>query len=143
MTESKKRKCPHCGANMVLYPHTLGRGVVNALVRFAALGKGPQRPVEKGYLVNGMSYNQGSNFQKLGYFGLVAKVPPERSGVWEVTRWGWEFIAGELRVPRKVWTYRGVVDHFEDDLVRIADTKHEAFYMQFEDYVAESVGVGP
>ena len=140
--EKGKRKCPHCQANMVLYAHTLGRGVVNGLVKFAGLGPGAHKLCDRGRLANGMTRNQADNFQKLRYFKLVEKAGQgEHSGIWRITKLGWDFIAGDARSPRKVWTYRGDFDHFEDDLVTIGDTKHEAFYLQFDDYVAESRGI--
>jgi hypothetical protein len=127
-----KKLCPHCGAAMMEYRHTLNRGLVTALFRLYQAGKG----------VNlkdlGLTRNQWDNFQKLRYWGLVEKVferGKRKSGVWKVTGPGEAFLKCKMSVPRSVWSYRGSFVRWGDptDLCTVVDF-FPAFYGRKEEY---------
>jgi len=136
--------CETCGAKMVRYKHSLCKGIVNGLLRFAKFGPHPQRLCDKGKLAGGMTRNAADNFQKLKYFGIVVKAPPDgeaqHSGWWQITQRGWDFIRGTKAMPSFMWTYRGEVVDESTELVSIHEIKHDPYYLQWGDYVAESEG---
>ncbi len=97
--------CPHCGAKMVKYKHSLSIPMVEGLTLLRDAGGGPINIKELN-----MSRNQWDNFQKLRYFKLVKRVYEDgvrKSGVWKITKRGRRFLLGDVMVPRAVWTYRG------------------------------------
>jgi hypothetical protein len=65
--------------------------------------------------INFSSYSEGSNFQKLRYWGLIRKqlAPDSKGGWWSITDRGMRFAEGKIFLPSKVWTYRGDVLRFE------------------------------
>jgi hypothetical protein len=90
----------------------------------------------------GLTRNQIDNFQKLRYWDLVLQVSVDgvrKRGVWEVTPKGAEFLRGDLRVPRAVFTYRGERTQFDGPLVAIESlvesrARRVRSYRKREDY---------
>jgi len=103
------KTCNCCGAKMVTYRHTLNKGLVSALVK---LSKEPNSTGKISKL-KGITHNQIANFQKLRYWGLVSKV--KDTGKWSVTLRGKKFVANELIIFDKAYSYRGqVAERLED-----------------------------
>jgi hypothetical protein len=129
--------CPHCGAKMVEYPHTLSQQLVLSLCKLDAAGGVANlndlpltRPQEK-------------NFQKLRYFCAVRKVgitgAGSSSGVWELTRSGREFLLGDMPLYPKVWTYRAEAQRYEGKPVWVTEFDGlPSRYKRREDYAAEA-----
>lgn len=112
----KDSVCECCGAKLVEYKHSLSKGLARCFYRIIQAGPGEHELSELG-----MTYSQRSNFSKLKYWGLVAKIgdPSGKGGKWIVTNKGWNFAYGEIEVPKTVWTFRDAVQRFEGDNVSI------------------------
>lgn len=108
--------CPHCGAKMVEYKHSLSSALAEGLRRLKQKGGGPIN-----LKTLGLTRNQWDNFQKLRYWGLVVKAVRDDGkhigGAWVITIDGMRFLNGHLRVAKCVWTYRGEAVRFEGDPV--------------------------
>lgn len=108
----RPRTCPHCGAKMVEYRHSLNAGLVTALRRLRDAGgdSGASGGGEANLADLGLTRNQWDNFQKLRYFDLVEQVEVDgrrKRGVWRVTERGRDWLDGAIRVPMRAVTYRG------------------------------------
>lgn len=119
-------KCPHCGASMKKYWHTLSKGLVDSFVEFARIVR--TRQTNKVHITKETNFNvnQWCNFKKLKYFGLIAKCKDgeKKSGYWLITRRGLEFLKGKVEVSKKVQTYRGV---------KVAESDEKTLISQYYD----------
>jgi hypothetical protein len=97
--------CPHCGATMMEYKHTLSEALVIGLTRLGQY----KYPVNIKELK--LTRNQWDNFQKLRYWGLCGQVKDiegrRKNGVWGMTLKGRKFLRCEIAIPYAVYTYRG------------------------------------
>jgi len=98
-------RCHHCSAKMVKYTHILNKQMISSLVLLAkAGGRANLRDL-------GLGRVKFQNFQKMRYFGLVRYGYHEdgtrAGGVWEVTDRGYRFLAGEIKIRKRVKSYRG------------------------------------
>lgn len=93
--------CKCCGQKIrPPHKHSLTKGLVDTLILFAkALERSGHNSLH--LLTAGFGVNKTNNFQKLRYFGLVAKGKP---GEWVLTRRGQEFLNGNEMSPRWVTT---------------------------------------
>lgn len=129
--------CPHCGSKMVEYKHSLSKGLLRALVKFARRGTG---------IVNlndcNMSLSERTNFYKLKYWGLLDKASDnERGGEWLMSALGWSFVKGETQLRKLVWSYRGAFARFDGNRVFIQDVTDGWKYRP--DYAREAVPHSP
>lgn len=129
MEKNEIEKCQcECGkgncAN-ALFIHALTNGLVRVLIIFAR--EVWKKKANKLHLTKeaNFTYNQACNFQKLRYFGLVARCTDEtggkKTGSWLVTRNGGSFLRGELSMPKNVITRRRIVIEKSETLVTIKD----------------------
>lgn len=106
-------KCPHCGASMMIHKQTLSKGLVKSLIKLKqAVFKFNRNSIHLDEI--GLNQNQFNNFQKLRYFGLVAKYqdPDTKknvAGYWLLTKRGNLFLKNELAVPCSVYTFRNKI----------------------------------
>ena len=119
--DKEKECCPNCGASMKIWKHTLSSGLVDLLRVFARAVV--DKKCNDVHLQNDtrMTNNQYNNFQKLRYFGLVAK--GDKSGHWVITKNGIEFLNGRLRVHKYIKTFRNRISERSEELVTIEDYK--------------------
>lgn len=121
--------CPHCGARMKEWWHSLTPGLVEILIKVLKSVKASG--VNDYHLqVNGeLNNNEFSNFPKLRVHALVARVKDAAgnrvAAHWLITDRGGQFLRGELAVPHKVKTYRGKVIGHSEDLVKIHDFRNK------------------
>lgn len=129
-----KKLCPHCGASMMEYKHSINVGLIAGLVRLHRHGK----PVNLKHL--NLTRNQWDNFQKLRYWDLVTPTADpdgsKKGGTWRLTMKGASFVMGKIAVPRSVWTYRGRKLRYEGSFVKIHDI--DEGYKYRPDYAAEA-----
>lgn len=123
-------KCEHCGANLKKWWHTLTPGLVRDLVklRMAIHSKG-ENDIHIAQEM-GLTKSEYNNFQKLRYFGLVAKVRVEgkrNQGRWLLTHRGALFLDGKISVPSKVQTFRNRISDRTGEFIKISD-----IYKSFE-----------
>lgn len=128
--------CAHCGAKTVSYLHSLNKGLASALVSlYRASGT---TPAKKSSL--GLTPVQYANFQKLRYWGLVARAD---KSMWYVTEKGKAFILGSY-AKKSVWTYRSEPcappDGFETSFVKLDELLPGYTYRK--QYAEEAVGQG-
>lgn len=93
---------------MVEYKHGLSKSLMRCLVKLCDAGGGPLNISDDITLTK----SQYTNVAKLAYWSITEKANPhggERGGVWKVTRIGWQFIRGEISLPKWVRVYRGDV----------------------------------
>lgn len=104
--------CLECEAKTVKYSHTLSKPLI------AAMRKMYDRVGMEYENLNNIELTRGQwdNFQKLKYWGLVESKSPN-SGVWRITEKGRDFLHAKIKVHKKVYTYRGVVEGFGDEEV--------------------------
>ena len=114
MQKNPKRKlrkvvCKCCGGEVKEHPHTLSKGIVTSLIKMKH--KIREKNQNKIHLIQdlGLSNYEYNNFQKLRYFGLVAKVKDpitknNEKGYYLLTRNGNRFLLGQLDIPKKVYT---------------------------------------
>jgi hypothetical protein len=119
-----KSVCPHCGASMESYWHSLTPGLVNTLIKFIESVKILGRNRVHLQTECELTKNEYNNFQKLSYFGLVAKCMKDgkhESGYWLVTRNGGAFLRNELPIPRSVRTFRDRLEEKSIKTIKISE----------------------
>ncbi len=137
MAAAKGKLCPHCGAKMVEYTHTLSRGLIGGFYKavksaaangFFEIGK-----------VEGLTYSQRENLRKLQYWSVIRKADETspKGGEWYITTRGMAFIKGVITLSKKVVTYRGDVVRFEGKQTSIGDVTGGWKYRP--DYANEAV----
>ena len=118
--------CPNCGHSLPddfiqvkPHGHNLSSGLVSTLSKFAhAVIESGKNNVHLTYDMLDphlkLTHNEHANFQKLRFFGLVAKVRDSEGkhipGRWLLTRRGSQFLKGLESVPRRVITKKNRID---------------------------------
>jgi len=119
--------------------HSLTPGLIKTLVKFRkeVLNKrlaqfnrvNPARDMN-------LSTNEYNNFQKLRYFGLVAKCKTDsgehESGYWLLTRNGNKFCKGLIQMPKKVQTFRNRLVDKSSERVDVKDVLKSETLPYFE-----------
>jgi len=137
--------CPHCGAAMKQWEHRLTPGLVDLLMKFTgAVKRNKKNDV---YFQGDVSDNANdcSNFPKLRYFGLIAKVKDDDGnhiqGHWLLTRRGGAFMRGDEAVHRSIKTFRNKIVERNEEKVFIwevrTDFSRGYFQREFEFTIAE------
>jgi hypothetical protein len=104
MRNTNPQRCPHCDASMNEHPHTLNVGLCKALYYCARKYK------KNPFHIKELSTVQYCNFQTLRYWGLIEHHVDEgdrKGGWWKLTATGIGFCQLTLRLPEKLWSYRG------------------------------------
>lgn len=139
--------CGECGAKKVIYPHLLSPGIVSALRKAAQYSvENRKRHFRKRWVDPLLTKSESSNWSKLRFHGMVAKIKDESGGIkrgwWVVTHRAWEFLAARLSVPQYTFTYRNrVVQGYipptgKVPYITIREVKDvEPYFEQFEDIV--------
>ena len=121
------QKCPNCGASMKEWEHRLTPGPSETLIKFARQVKSTRKNDVHVRQDIGLTASEYNNFQKLRYFGLVAKVRDDEdnhvSGHWLLTRRGGSFLRGAEGVHKSVRTFRNRITKRNEELVYIWDTQ--------------------
>ena len=119
--DMSKRICEYCGAKIVQYKHGLSKSLMRVLYRIIKDCNGEVGIFEFKNIK--LSYNEGSNFQKLRYWGLIEKVGDDegKGGTWMLTQTGLSFACGELSLQKFAKTYRGELVCHEGEDVKIED----------------------
>lgn len=124
-----KDECPHCGAKMKEYTHTLTPGITGALKKVVAAVRSAGENNIGFADIPWDSFNRRQNFQKLRYFGLVAHVRDAAGrairGRWLITRRGGAFLRGEIQIPSWVTTYRNKIIERSEVFVSILDVEKD------------------
>jgi hypothetical protein len=107
--------CDHCGSQSTIYTHSLGKGLVFALLKFKrAVIDHDRNSIHTQRDMNGRAYelskSEYANWTMLRYHALVAKDDARGKGYWLLTRRGNAFIKG-APVPAKVRVLNNEVLH--------------------------------
>src|ERR1022692_1181022 len=115
-------RCPHCGAGMKAFWHTLNPGLVSVLIKCIQFVHDHKK--NEFHLQNDLhlSVNEFSNFTKLRFHALVAKVEG-KPGFWLITARGGQCLRGEIAVPFRVKTFRNRVLEHSPELIHINELK--------------------
>ena len=139
--------CPTCGHSIRKWRHTLTKGLVATLVKFAkACEVKGDRTLHLQDDVD-LTYSQACNFQKLRYWGLVDPYEKDdgtrRTGRWTLTQLGLNFLSGQQALFRSVWTYRGKPVEWDETRVLISDVSDKVapYFEQADDFASEPVPV--
>lgn len=140
---SSEKVCDHCGAKLKEWWHTLTPGLVNALIKMLQAVRAKNLNDVHLQTELELSKNEYNNFQKLRFHGLVAKVyengGEHKKGCWLITRRGGQFLRGELRIAKKVKTFRNQVIGHSEDLVTMNEFrgKVSSFEQNFDFEIAD------
>ena len=118
---SQAKVCPHCGAKMSEYCHSMSRSLARVIWRICQTLVAGERGFHVGSC--GFSNSQINNLQKLRYWGLISKAQDAtaKGGNWILTDVGLAFAQGRIQIRKKVWTYRGEFVRYDGDQVLITD----------------------
>ena len=125
----KESVCPHCGAKMTAYWHSLSEMLCAALVHVYRY----EKPVNIAEI--GLTHNQVNNFQKLQYWNMVENLG---SGIWRVTLLGEKFCQGKISMPKRVLTFRNKTVEFSQDTVYFKDVNKKE-WDKIQDYIVSRV----
>jgi hypothetical protein len=123
-------KCPCCGQTAKFYRNNITGSMAKCLVLFyQSFGE------DYGYIhdvVDPYFARHGGRFAKLRFWGLVEERPITRTdggsaGWWKVTKLGVDFLKGEAKVLKYVYTYSGEFDEPEGAPVGIDEVSDEKF----------------
>lgn len=76
---------------------------------------------------------------RLTWFGLLRRLA-RRSGKYQVTRLGIDFLGGNASVPERIWCRKGVVMRRSDRMVRVNDIKGLVLDKAYWDWYAATAG---
>ena len=77
-----------------------------------------------------------TQFQKLKYFGIIKKC--EKSKFWQFTKIGYEFLKGNISLPKKVWVLpeNGIIDESDEKIfVDKAEPNFKSYWDWIDDYI--------
>jgi hypothetical protein len=131
MSETVER-CPYCTANLKMFWHTLNSGLVTILIEAIQFVHNNNKNVFHLQKDLHLTVNQFSDFTKLRFHVLVAKVDG-KPGFWLITARGGAFLRGEIAVPLRVKTFRNKVLEHSHELIHINELKGKlpAFEQQY------------
>lgn len=119
------KKCPTCSAQMKVWKHRLTPGLVRLLLKFV---KGIRRKGINDVHIQKeleLTRSEDANFQKLRYFGLVAKVKDDTGrhigGHWLITKRGGAFLKDQEAVSVWVKTWRNHIEERSEEKVTLSN----------------------
>lgn len=127
----KLHTCPHCGASMKRYWHSMTPMLAIVLAKFyaAILAKG-QNYLHISKEIN-LSKTEYNNFQKLRYHDLINQT--KNAGYWSITQKGVDLLKGRTTIPYKVQTFRGSPIKSSTKQVNITDILVSNPYLEERD----------
>ena len=125
-TMLETQNCPHCGASMKSFIHTLTPGLVSILIKAIGYVRKHGKN-EFHYRDLNLNYSEASNLQKLRLHALIAHADKDhiKSGKWLITTRGGQFLRGEINIPRKVKTFRNTVTGHSKEKIHINELKNK------------------
>lgn len=117
MLEHKMRNCLCCESSLSKRGHSLTKGMVHGLMKFAnaCIKLGVKEGIPRHVISKAgekLELDEYANWTKLRFFGLVAKYKEDgvhKKGWWLVTRNGWAFLRGDHFVPTQIKTFRNKI----------------------------------
>lgn len=108
--------CPHCGAKMMQYKHSLNKQLVDVLAKlYYKPGKFSDLDI---------THIQINNAQKLRYWYLIEQIPGS-TDEWRVSWQGELFIRGKIKMKKTAISYHGQTTRHEGDALSFNDLKPE------------------
>lgn len=138
---NEQEYCDHCGAKLRKYCYPMAPILVDALRKFYAAvnAKGENSVHLKDDMDdtdNELTRSERSNWTKVRFHGLVAKVKQEDGsqlrGHWLITKRGADFLKGKVSIPQTVWVYRNKVVEHSEEMVTVRDVVGSLPYVDTE-----------
>lgn len=108
MTDRESVVCEHCGAKHVVYRYKFNKSFARSLLKAA---RSQKETFSVGEIK--MSNAEYATFPRLKYWGLTEPVMVEgdrKKGLHRITKDGWNFLGGKLKIPSYVFVRtRGVL----------------------------------
>jgi hypothetical protein len=114
---------------MKAFWHTLNPGLISILIKCIQFVHEHQKNQFHLQQDLHLSVNEFSNFTKLRFHALVAKVEG-KPGFWLITARGGQFLRGEIAVPLRVKTFRNRVLEHSKELIDINELKGKVPYFE-------------
>lgn len=67
------------------------------------------------------------DFSKFKYWGIIREVEGFTTGHYVITKIGFDFVTGRVRVPKKAHIYNDVVYGFSDEMITIAQALKDKY----------------
>ena len=134
--------CPCCTQRAQAYRRTIHASMATALIRiyhetaFTYITPPPHIVMDFGEawvrFADVLAHNQIADAAKLRYWGLLVEQPETRldggrRGLWRITYRGYEFVRGEMSVPRYAVVFDGNLLQLEGEPVTIQQCLGNAF----------------
>lgn len=110
-------KCPCCGKLMRAYAKTLDKRLIDLLFDACWYMTDNKGMTFNPRIVWKDDHQKINDFQKLGYWKLIQRT--KSAGHWKITDKGWNFTAGQIQLPRRVWVFNRQVILEDDEMVRV------------------------
>jgi hypothetical protein len=136
--DNRPLRCGACGSKLAGRWESISKGLCISLIKFyeTARVKSPVH-LQKDCPLTKTEY---ANFQKLKYFGLVAKIE-DRPGCWLLTRRGEEFVGNRICIPKKVLVFRNSVEDRSEETTSIAKAiGSRPWWLKREDFITPPPG---
>jgi hypothetical protein len=117
----------------MIHSHTLTPGLINTLKKFALAVRNKGNKIHIRHDLT-LDISENNNFQKLKYWGLVAKFKmgnQHLSGYWVLTRLGSEFLKGQKDVAHKVFTEDNQKVNESKERINIKDKMGDDYWQDY------------
>ena len=125
----KGARCPCCNQKVQIYARRLGEEHCEFLANLLRHKRDPFLDDWVHHAVANTYGNKNSRgYTTIRWFGLAETYkceddnPKKRmSGMWRITRMGWDFLDNKVRVPKYIYTYNAEVLNTSDETVTVHD----------------------
>lgn len=130
--------CTTCGSRLTGRWERLTPGLCKTLIKFyTAICR---KQLNQVHLQNecDLTKSEYTNFQKLRYFGLVAKIA-DKPGYWLITRRGRDFLRESKEIPGKVLIFQNHIQERGSETVSIADVlrAENRYWLMRDDFLGD------
>ena len=112
-----KQKCPCCQRPVKAYGYVITDKLVNLAYEITNWCSASSKLTFSPEEVFIGDYKALTQFQKLKMFGIIERT--NHSGWWKLTKKGYKFLRGDIKLPRKVWVFADKVILKDDIFVSI------------------------
>lgn len=132
MVDHEVQKCMCCAESMSLLPRTLSRQMVDSLAKIARrVHETDENNVIPAEFTGDLRLNrtQYNNLNVLKKHGMIAKLKnqADKKIHYCITRKGYQFITGQIAVPKTVWSFRNKTVRKSEDMVTVQDVWGEPY----------------
>lgn len=143
-TETKNKikieTCSACGGHIRKYWHSLTIGLAKTLNLFAYAATINGNKVHIRHDLE-LTITENNNFQKLRYFGLIAKYKRNGehiAGYWSLTERGRQFLLNEKGVPERVQTLNNRIIAWSEHFITFQDVSETPYFEELGHFLETS-----